>query len=458
MPPRVRSNSSNLLQRSRSSAGRFIDKLCRNTPSSRNRRSASTLEDLMGPRSNDAPQQGARETDEARARREAREEAAAVAEEVQAGEATQWQEEACLIQRALAMRPYLSPPHVDSARFETFVVLRDRLVECRRRITSYQTKLRVFNVMHQRLHMSSYQRTWLVEDVEKLIWRYVREVNLITYQNDKFMRDMGAIAYREGYNSQEEEAAYRLYRSARETIPHFSAAAYRCFLSERYHKRSNISVAHIISPAFGDNSARYLFGPTDDPAGHIWSLDNGIPMHRDLKTLWDMGGFTFVPYGRGLKVVLTRNIDQHMYSQVAVGTSTLTYQQLHNRQLNNWKPRVYQWPYLYFHMVMACFRRSRNGEWSRLQVWSDPVNWELTGNATSEFRWPGAGFGRGYLRRSAMMAITKRMVGTGARLFFWNPAFWKDWSHGSNEQDEIAADDAYLALYAYERQLEIVNG
>lgn len=107
------------------------------------------------------------------------------------------------MKRALAMRPYLSPPHVDSARLETFVVLRDRLVECRRRITSYQTKLRVFNVMHQRLHMSSYQRTWLVEDVEKLIWRYVREVNLITYQNDKFMRDMGAIAYREGYNSQE---------------------------------------------------------------------------------------------------------------------------------------------------------------------------------------------------------------------------------------------------------------
>ncbi|KAJ3577409.1 hypothetical protein NPX13_g3159 [Xylaria arbuscula] len=79
-----------------------------------------------------------------------------------------------------------------------------------------------------------------------------------------------------------------------------------CPISHGYLDKSDVVAAHIVRYNVGEPAAVHLFGPTDDPGGHIWSLSNGIPMHKRYQAALYDGRIAIIPTedGEDLKVVV----------------------------------------------------------------------------------------------------------------------------------------------------------
>ncbi|KAK0758882.1 hypothetical protein N5P37_008368 [Trichoderma harzianum] len=68
-----------------------------------------------------------------------------------------------------------------------------------------------------------------------------------------------------------------------------------CVISGKYFYKRIVEVVHIVGYNVGEPSARHLFGPPGDKDGHLMADKNGIPMHYELKKLFDDARLVIVP-------------------------------------------------------------------------------------------------------------------------------------------------------------------
>ncbi|KAI1298561.1 hypothetical protein F5Y03DRAFT_409387 [Xylaria venustula] len=56
-----------------------------------------------------------------------------------------------------------------------------------------------------------------------------------------------------------------------------------------------VTAAHIVRHDVGEPAAVHLFGPTDNPEGHIWSIRNGLSLLSHHKQMWDDARIAIIP-------------------------------------------------------------------------------------------------------------------------------------------------------------------
>ncbi|CAK7220401.1 hypothetical protein SCUCBS95973_004141 [Sporothrix curviconia] len=126
-----------------------------------------------------------------------------------------------------------------------------------------------------------------------------------------------------------------------------------CPISQRYVENKTVA-AHIVNANIGEVTARALFGDDEE---HIWSLHNGLIIHKDFERLLDNGKAVILPFSdspsetRFRFVLLTDDIGRM--------TSRVTTADLRDRELefkNRFRPAK---KYLYFKFAITLLRRRR---------------------------------------------------------------------------------------------------
>ncbi|KAI1818600.1 hypothetical protein GGS20DRAFT_527804 [Poronia punctata] len=149
-----------------------------------------------------------------------------------------------------------------------------------------------------------------------------------------------------------------------------------CPISRRHLAAWMTVAAHIVRYNVGDPAAVHLFGPSKSSDGHIWSIQNGIPLCKEYEDMLDDARMAIVPStdGSGLMVVLfdeaEREEEEDPTCQYPTGKG------LHGRTLEFLTDHRPSMRYLYFAFVTNILRRQRfevDGWWKdRLEHASVP--------------------------------------------------------------------------------------
>ncbi|KAI0805654.1 hypothetical protein GGR55DRAFT_697774 [Xylaria sp. FL0064] len=130
-----------------------------------------------------------------------------------------------------------------------------------------------------------------------------------------------------------------------------------CPITQRYS--SMITAAHIVRCNVGEPAAVHLFGPTDNPEGHIWDTGNGIPLVAPYAEMLDDAEIAIVPTNDSTDLMVIVLDEDERVREPDPDSLIPTGRALHRRILKFKTDHRPSLRYLYFAFVINLLRREK---------------------------------------------------------------------------------------------------
>ncbi|KAI1822705.1 hypothetical protein F4861DRAFT_378447 [Xylaria intraflava] len=206
-----------------------------------------------------------------------------------------------------------------------------------------------------------------------------------------------------------------------------------CPISQTYEPVEYVAAAHIVRYNVGEQAAVHLFGPSESPKGHIWSLRNGIPLLSIYEKMLEDGQIAIIPTDGDQLMVVVLDDTERAIAPGGQGGKPRG-RELHGRILKFLSDHRPEKRYLYFCFAMNILRRQKfevNGWWrDRIEYAHTPF-----------FATPGT-----WIRKSTLRKLAARIgyLPTGeaedfavAAMGERHDALGNEEATGSFEEDEV---------------------